>query len=65
MFDPNLQYLAKADLLVHQAISLTDDRDEAAALLFDAAMKALSLDMPAELAINVVQHWAGALKVQR
>lgn len=60
--DPEVQYLQHADLLVHQAIGLAG-REAAAVLLFDAAVKALQLDMDGQAAITVAKHWAGALKV--
>lgn len=60
--DPQAQYLQQADLLVHQAIGVAG-REAAAILLFDAAVKALQLDMDSQAAISVAKHWAGALKV--
>lgn len=62
MIDPHLLYLQKSDLLVHQAIALVD-REQAAMVLFDAAVKALTLDMDGKAAIDVARQWAGALRV--
>ncbi len=60
--DPQVQYLQQADLLMHQAIGLAG-REAAAVLLFDAAVKALQLDMDSQAAISVAKQWAGALKI--
>ncbi|MFP5433908.1 MAG: hypothetical protein ACLGIM_12455 [Alphaproteobacteria bacterium] len=62
MIDPQALYLQKSDLLVHQAIALVD-REQAAMILFDAAVKALTLDMDGNAAIDVARQWAGALRV--